>query len=43
LLEEVISSSGEPFRADETHERAIYETLDIMVQKIDNNTGEFCG
>jgi hypothetical protein len=40
LLEEVIPSSGEPFFADE---RAIRETLLIVVQKIDDNIGELRG
>jgi hypothetical protein len=35
--EEVISSSGEPFFADE---RAIHKTLLIVVQKIDDDIGK---
>jgi hypothetical protein len=37
LPEEVTTSSGEPFFADE---RAIGETLLIVVQKIDDNIGK---
>jgi hypothetical protein len=38
LLEEVPSSSREPFFADE---RAIRETFVIVVQKIDDGIGKF--
>jgi hypothetical protein len=40
LLDDVISSGGEPLLA---YERAIRETLFIVVQKIDDNIGKFQG